>query len=708
MYQSDELRKVNAMVKNMLHRLNPQQLDAVLHIDGPCMVLAGAGSGKTRVLTSRIGYLLDNGVAPDSILAITFTNKAAQEMRARVAQLIPDYSGHWIQTFHAACYRILRMDIDRLGYDRSFAILDEGEGKTLIKELLKDEQDFETKPEELLYAIKQAKNSLLDPAAHFANLSKPQGIRDYYYRIYRRYSLRLKEYNAVDFEDLIILCIKLFREFPDVLEKYQNWFRYIMVDEFQDTNYAQYVWTKLLAAKHRNIFIVGDPDQSIYSWRGAEPGNVKKFLRDFPDCKVVKLEKNYRSTPEIIAAANAIIGNNADREDKELFTENSQGEKIIYFCAGDSFQEAQFVASTIADLVDREGRKYHDCAVFYRTHAQSRIIEEALLRKYISYRIVGARRFYDRKEIRDIVAYLKLVCNRNDRLSFRRIINTPRRGIGDKTIEKLEEQALQQGVPILEVLPAAGSIAGISKKMASMLEDFYGMITFFGNLNESGASVREVLDQVIELSGYVEDLKKNNQAEAQTRIENLQELGSLAVEAAREGIENLEDFLARIALVQDTDELDYTDAVVLMTFHGAKGLEFPAVFMTGMEEGVFPSYRTETIADMEEERRLCYVGITRAKERLYLTNAVSRMLYGYERNYPPSRFIQEIPPELLASPHEKKRVGGPLFEGDTVIHRKFGVGVVLKLTEDDLAIIDFERAGTRMLRLDMAPLEKIG
>ncbi|MCX5779256.1 MAG: ATP-binding domain-containing protein, partial [Firmicutes bacterium] len=307
----------------------------------------------------------------------------------------------------------------------------------------------------------------------------------------------------------------------------------------------------------------------------------------------------------------------------------------------------------------------------------------------------------------DIVAYLKLVCNKNDRLSFRRIINIPRRGIGDKTIEKLEEQAALGGVPIIEVLPAAGEINGISKKMATMLEEFYGMITFFGNLNDSGASVKEILDQVMDMSGYIEDLKKNNVADAQTRIENLQELRSLAVEFEREGIDSLQDFLARIALVQDTDELDHTDSVVMMTYHGAKGLEFPAVFMTGMEEGVFPSYRTETLEGMEEERRLCYVGITRAQEKLYLTNAVSRLLYGYERNNPPSRFIQEIPADLIELPHEKKRVGGKLFEGDTVIHKKFGVGLVLKLTDGQIAIIDFERAGTRMLRLDMAPLEKL-
>ncbi len=691
----------------ILAGLNEQQMEAILHIDGPCMVLAGAGSGKTKVLTSRIGYLIDNGVHPDSILAITFTNKAAQEMRSRVATLIPDYSGHWIQTFHAACYKILRMDITRLGYDKSFAIMGEGESKTLMKEILKEENDYESKPEEMLYFMKQAKNSLINPETYFNNLDAAPLSKEKYYRIYRIYNARLKEFNALDFEDLIVLCIKLFQENPDILEKYQNWFKYIMVDEYQDTNYAQYLWANLLAGSHRNIFVVGDPDQSIYSWRGAEPGNVKKFSKDYPDSKVVKLEMNYRSTKQILDAANAVISNNNDREDKNLYTENKTGDKIIYFCAGDSFQEAQFVANTIADLVDREGRRYDDCAIFYRTHAQSRIVEEALLRKYIPYRIIGARKFYERKEIRDIVAYLKLVCNKNDRLSFRRIINIPRRGIGDKTIEKLEEYAAKDGLPIIEMLTDAGRITGISKKMAGVLEDFYGMITYFGNLNESGASVKDILEQIMEMSGYVEDIKKNNVAESQTRIENLQELKSLAVEFEKEGIENLEDFLARIALVQDTDELDHTDSVVMMTYHGAKGLEFAAVFMTGMEEGVFPSYRTENVQDMEEERRLCYVGITRAREKLYLTNAVSRLLYGYERNNPPSRFIKEIPEELIELPHEKKRVGGKLFEGDTVIHKKFGVGLVLKLTDNAIAIVDFERAGTRMLRLDMAPLEKI-
>jgi len=694
-------------MKHNFEGLNEAQIEAILHRDGPCMVLAGAGSGKTRVLTERINYLIENGVRPDAILAITFTNKAAQEMRSRIRDMRPDYSGKWIQTFHAACYKILRMDIHLLGYERNFAIIDDSEGKTLLKEILKEERDYETKPEEVLYSIKQAKNSLMDAEPYFHNLNLPLHIKDKYYRVFRIYNARLREYNALDFEDLIILTIKLLREYPDILTKYQNWFQYIMIDEYQDTNYAQYLWANLLAAAHHNIFVVGDPDQSIYSWRGAEPYNVKKFLKDYPRVHLIKLEKNYRSTGSILKAANAVIKNNRDREEKELYTDKPEGEGLIYFCAGDSFQEAQFVADTIADLVDRDHKRYQDCAVFYRTHAQSRILEEALLRRYIPYQIVGARKFYERKEIKDILAYLKLTCNPNDHLSLRRIINVPRRGVGEKTLEKIEEFAQHEGMPIMEVLADISRVPGISRKMSTSLEEFYGMIQYFVSLKEAGVALKEILDQVMDMSGYVEELRKNNAADAQTRIENLQELRSLAVEFSKEGIEDLDEFLASIALVQDTDDVNNSDTVMMMTYHGAKGLEFPIVFMTGMEEGVFPSYRTETEEDMEEERRLCYVGITRACERLYLTNAISRLLYGYERNNPPSRFIKEIPTQLLTSPHVKKAASCVLAEGDTVIHRKFGMGVVLQLQEGQIAVVDFERAGVRTLRLDIAPLEKI-
>lgn len=691
---------------DLLNNLNPQQKEAVMHISGPCMVLAGAGSGKTRVLTRRIVNLIDQGVSPNSILAITFTNKAAQEMRSRVGEMIPDYTGQWIQTFHAACYKILRMDIENLGYSSNFTIFDETDGKALIKDILKEEEnDFETKPDEILYLIKQAKNSLIDPEEYFDRMQLSYILKEKYYRVYRMYNTRLKENNVLDFEDLIILCIKLFREYPQVLKKYQDWFKFIMIDEYQDTNYAQYIWAKLLAA-HNNIFVVGDPDQSIYSWRGAEPYNLKRFMQDYPGSKVIKLEMNYRSSGNILAAANAIIKNNADREDKELCASHDQGDKIVYFCASDSYQEARFIADTITDLVNRENRKYGQSAVFYRTHAQSRILEDALVSRFIPYKIVGAHKFYERKEIKDMVAYLRLAANNNDRLSFRRIINTPRRGIGEKTIEKIETYSREKGCSILEALADPLQIAGISAKMGDVLQEFYGMIQFFATVAESN-SLREVIETVMDSTGYIADLRKNSPADAESRIENMQELLSMAIEFEREGGQGLEDFLAGIALTQDTDDLDYADSVLLMTYHGAKGLEFPVVFMTGMEEGVFPSYRTETTEQLEEERRLCYVGITRAMEKLYLTNSVSRLLYGYERNNPPSRFLKEIPQELLVSPHTKTVVHESLEEGDTVIHRKFGIGNIQSISDDGVATIAFERAGKRMLRLDIAPLEKI-
>lgn len=689
-------------------KLNERQNEAVLHIDGPCMLMAGAGSGKTKVLTSRIIHLIENGISPNSILAITFTNKAAAEMKSRLMEAIPDFTGQWIATFHAACYKILRMDIDKLGYEKNFTIFDETEAKGLVKEILKEEKDFETRPEEVLYSIKKAKNSLIAVEKYYQNIALPQEVKEQHYRVYRLYQHRLQEYNALDFEDLIILCIRLFQENPQVLEKYQHWFKYIMIDEYQDTNYAQYLWAKLLAEANNNIFVVGDPDQSIYSWRGAEPYNIKRFLEDYTETKVIKLEKNYRSTQTILDAANAVIKMNGGREEKKLTTDRDNGEKIVHFCAGNSYQEAQFLAETICENVDREGRTYSDHAIFYRTHAQSRIIEEALLRKFIPYKIIGARKFYDRKEVKDIIAYLKLSCNKNDRLSFRRIINVPRRGIGDKTIEKIEQYAETENLSLLAALKEAEQIVGISKKMAEQLEDFHGMVEYFSSIAVSGADIVELIDYVLDLTAYIEDLQKNNISDVQTRIENLHELRSMAVEFQKGGGEGLENFLAQIALVQDTDDLDFSDNVMLMTLHGAKGLEFPVVFITGMEEGVFPSYRIESSEEMEEERRLCYVGITRACERLFLSNCVSRLLYGYERNNPPSRFLKEIPEELLMAPQKKECIGGSLGEGDTVIHKKFGIGKILKISEDELIEIEFDRAGTRLLRMDIAPLEKIG
>jgi DNA helicase-2/ATP-dependent DNA helicase PcrA len=688
--------------------LNLEQQRAVLHQEGPCMVLAGAGSGKTRVLTSRVANLIDNGVAPDSILSITFTNKAAQEMRSRVAGMIPNYSGQWIQTFHAACYRILRMDITRLGYDKNFTIMDDSEGKILIKTILKEEGDYETKAEEILYLIKQLKNKKKDALEFFQELRLPYGKAEKFNRIYRLYQLRMRELNAVDFEDLILLCIELFQQDHQCLEKYQNYFRYIMIDEYQDTNYIQYLWARLLALKHSNLFVVGDPDQSIYSWRGAEPYNITRFFNDFPNARVIKLEQNYRSTRYILEAANAVIRHNPSHENKILYANRGEGKKLVQYCAVDSFGEAAFIADTIADLVDREGMAYQDCAVFYRTHAQSRLLEEALVRRYIPYRIIGAHRFYDRREVKDIITYLKLSSNNNDHLSFQRIINVPRRGIGDKTIEKIQKIAENNDISLLEVLADPSLIPGINRKKVEELENFYGLIKYLGSLEESGAPVVEILEQVLAMTAYTEELLKSNPSDAQARIENLQELRSLALEFDHSGGGGLEDFLAEIALVQDSDDINYSDSVCLMTLHGAKGLEFPVVFISGMEEGVFPSYRSETPEEMEEERRLCYVGITRARDRLFLTNAVSRLLYGYERNNPASRFLQEIPRELLEVPEQEVVKSYTFYQGDKVRHKKFGVGIITSMIENEqIAVIDFERAGIRMLRLDIAPLEKI-
>ena len=693
---------------DLLAGLNDKQKEAVLHIDGPCIVLAGAGSGKTGVLTKRIAHLVDKGIEPNNILAITFTNKAAGEMRNRLNDMLPNFAGSWIQTFHAACFKILRMDIEKLGYDKNFTIIDDNEAKNLIKAILKEENDYETKPEYIHYIFKNAKNSLENYESYFANLSEPLEEKNKYFSLFNTYNFRLKELNVVDFEDLIVLCIKLFENFPNVLEKYQNWFKYIMIDEYQDTNYAQYMWAKLLASKDGNIFIVGDPDQSIYSWRGAEPYNINRFLKDYPNCKVIKLEKNYRSTQTILTAANSVIKHNESFIEKNLYTDKGEGEKIVRFCAGDSFHEAAFVADTISELAAKTNREFREFAVFYRTHAQSRAIEESLFRKNIPYNIVGAHKFYERKEIKDIIAYLRLAINNNDKLSFERIINVPRRGIGDKTVEKIENYANEKNLTVLEALEYVEDIPALGKKVTGKLQEFYGMINYFAKLAEDDAAVAEIIDEVLNMSGYIQDLKDSGQPDAQTKLENLQELKSLSLEFADEEENTLEDFLARVALVQDIDDVDNDNTVVLMTYHGAKGLEFPIVFMTGMEEGVFPSYRSDSVEDIEEERRLCYVGITRAMEQLFLTNAESRLLYGYERSNQPSRFLEEIPEDLLST---YTRHGKPIVKavvGIRVFHKKFGAGLITDIIEDgEIAIIDFDQAGERMLRLDLAPLEKL-
>lgn len=681
------------------------------------MVLAGAGSGKTSVLTRRIAYLIDNGVKENSILAITFTNKAAQEMRSRVADLIPGFSGQWIQTFHAACYRILRMDIWYLGYDKNFTIIDDTDAKSALKQILKQKADYEVKPEELLHYIKRAKFSMQDLETFYQQQDLSPYKKESFLEYHRLYQAQLKSFNALDFEDMIVLTLELFRKYPEVLEKYQNWFTYIMIDEYQDTNYAQYLLAKLLAEKYHNIFAVGDPDQAIYSWRGAEPYNVRRFLKDYPEAERIKLEVNYRSVGNILKAANAVIHYNTDREEKNLVSVQGDGELLHLYCALDSFQEANYIVQNIEELMQKEGRHYQDFAIFYRGHAQSRQIEKALQFAGIPYQIVGAKRFFERKEIKDLVAYLRLISNLGDLFSLSRVVNIPKRGVGEKTLERIRTVAEEQGVSPVEIMAEPEQLGRVSKKVQEAMEEFCSMITFLHSMSQAGETVTNLIDQVLKMSGYIAFLyeTKEPQMDIESRVENIQEFCSLALEYDNQEGEGLEDFLAQISLVQDSDEQEATDMVTLMTFHGAKGLEFPVVFMTGMEEGVFPSYRVETEEQMAEERRICYVGITRAREKLFLTHTLNRLLYGSEHSYPPSRFLKEIPQELFAAPakeapsaeNRKPLSAAELAPGDWVEHRKFGRGMILDIVEEGHLKVDFGPRGVKILIAGMAPLTKL-
>ncbi len=704
----------------VLEGLNEAQREAVMHVEGPCLVVAGAGTGKTRVLTRRIAALVEQGISTGTILAITFTNRAAREMRERITRLIPDFSGGWIKTFHAACHRILRQEIHHLGYNRDFTVVDELEQKAIIKECLQSLGEYEEKPEVLGSSFKKAKNSLR-AEQYLKNLKLPQDKIELYSRVFDLYNARLKHLNALDFEDLIVLCIQIFQENDEILAKYQERFQYIMIDEYQDTNYSQYIWAKLLSEKYQNIFIVGDPDQSIYSWRGAEPENINRFLRDYPEAKVITLETNYRSTQYILDAANAVIRNNVDRAEKNLVTNNPDGEKLVRFQSGDSIQEAEFIAGTIRRLVQEKGYRYRDIAVFYRTHAQSRYLEDVFTRTFVPYHIVGAHGFYERKEVRDLLGYLKLAVNPADLISFRRVVNFPRRGVGEVTLGRIENYAEENDLPILEAVAEPDKIAGVSKKAVNALEEFYALLKHLKKLGEEGP-MADVIEVAMVQSGYIDEMHKRAPLDADEKISFLQEFKSVAMEFDRLNGGNLGDFLSEVALTQNADDMDHDDQVTLMTLHSAKGLEFPVVFMTGMEEGVFPSTHTETEAEMEEERRLCYVGMTRAREKLYFTSALSRILYGHEMKNLPCRFLNEIPEKLFAPepPSPKKRADRrfrkamekrteplKLIVGDKVEHRKFGRGIVSEVVEADIAVVDFELAGTKMLKTDIAPLIKL-
>ncbi|BDG41929.1 DNA helicase PcrA [Saccharococcus caldoxylosilyticus] len=732
---------MNFLSEKLLANLNKEQQAAVKTTEGPLLIMAGAGSGKTRVLTHRIAYLMaEKHVAPWNILAITFTNKAAREMKERVQALLGGAAEEvWISTFHSMCVRILRRDIDRIGINRNFSILDTTDQLSVIKNILKekniDPKKFE--PRTILGTISSAKNELLTPEKFAKRASS------YYEKIvsdvYEEYQQRLLRNHSLDFDDLIMTTIQLFERVPEVLEYYQYKFQYIHIDEYQDTNHAQYMLVKMLAARFQNICVVGDADQSIYRWRGADIQNILSFERDYPNAKVILLEQNYRSTKRILQAANEVIENNINRKPKRLWTENPEGKKIVYYEAMNEADEAQFVAGKIKEYVDGGKRRYSDFAILYRTNAQSRIIEEVFLKSNIPYQIVGGLKFYDRKEIKDILAYLRVIANPNDDISLLRIINVPKRGVGASSLDKIVRYASENELSIFEALAELEHI-GLSARIAASLLEFRRQLEQWAQLQEY-VSVTELVEEVLDKSGYREMLKAENTLEAQSRLENIDEF--LSVTKHFENVsedKSLIAFLTDLALISDIDQLNEAngnseDSVVLMTLHSAKGLEFPVVFLIGMEEGIFPHNRSLDDEDeMEEERRLAYVGITRAEEELFLTSAQMRTLFGNIHVNPVSRFIREIPEELMeminrrtlhAAAFQAKKTGfrttmasGAADGGTTVWkvgdkadHKKWGIGTVVSVRgegeDQELDIAFPSPIGIKRLLAKFAPITKV-
>ncbi|AFQ44930.1 ATP-dependent DNA helicase PcrA [Desulfosporosinus meridiei DSM 13257] len=642
------------------------QREAAEHKEGPLLILAGAGSGKTRVLTYRIAHLIAQGVEPGEILAITFTNKAAKEMRERVSTLLGSEGyGLWVTTFHSACVRILRREIDNLpGYNRNFVIYDTGDQQSVIKACLK-EHDYDEKKfpvRSVAAVISDAKNKLQDPEefSYKAASYFEQKIVD----IYRSYQKRLKSNNALDFDDIIMLTVQLFQQSDQVNRYYQDKFRYIMVDEYQDTNHAQYMLIKLLASEYRNLCVVGDDDQSVYGWRGADIQNILDFERDYPEAKVIKLEQNYRSTQNILNAANAVVQNNESRKEKSLWTENTEGQAVVCYVGSDERDEASYVVNRIQRMHELEGRPYNDFAILYRTNAQSRALEDFLMKAATPYRVFSGLKFYQRMEIKDILAYLRVLYNPADQVSFSRVLNVPKRGLGDTTLQKILEYANEQEMPVLDAILEAEYIPELTARAKKPLIAFAHLMQNLVSFARE-ASVSDLVEEILNKTGYKGILEAENTPEAETRLENLMEFLSVtseydakAAQAAQndlnDGIEQenippLSGFLEEVSLVADIDELDQAEeAVALMTMHSAKGLEFPVVFVVGMEDGIFPSSRSlmePTV--LEEERRLCYVAITRAREKLYLCNTEMRMLYGKTQYNQPSRFLMEIPSDLM-------------------------------------------------------------
>lgn len=724
--------------------LNDKQREAVTQTEGPLLVLAGAGSGKTTVLVNRIAYIIEQRhVSPFNILAITFTNKAAREMRERVVQLMGDMAEDmWISTFHAACVKILRRTIHLLGYDNDFVIYDSQDSSTLVKECLKelglDEKLF---PKKLVASIISKAKDNMQEADAFRAINANNYFNLKVSEVYELYQRKMKRNNALDFDDIVLNTVKIFMENPDVLENYQKRFRYILVDEYQDTNNVQYMLISLLAQGSRNICVVGDDDQSIYKFRGANIRNILGFEDEFTDACVIKLEQNYRSTQNILDTANKVIAHNKGRKPKELWTDNDRGEMVKLFTAENEYDEGNFIASQIEQMI-RDGGKYSDAAILYRTNSQSRAIEDRLMRNAIPYKVLAGMRFYDRKEIKDIIAYLRVIHNQSDGVSLGRIINEPKRGIGAATMEKAAEIAQLQNVSVYEVIANADEYDVLSRS-AAKLKAFSRLIE---DLKKAAAGMRltELTQRVLRDSGYAPALEKEDTVEARTRLENLQEFMSVTEEYEKNNSEaELGGFLEEISLVADIDGYDEDqDSVVMMTVHSAKGLEFPTVFLTGMEEGLFPSGRSESDEDIEEERRLCYVAITRAKEKLYITNTERRTIFGKTTQNRQSRFLREIPLEYtedLSRKHTKirqnvtnavserlKRESEFLYKrreevftpaantdfkpGDIVMHKKFGRGIVVeaqRFGKDMRLAVSFDGVGMKQLMAAFAKLEKI-
>lgn len=741
---------MKAIAENLLNGMNPEQARAVKKTEGPLLIMAGAGSGKTRVLTHRIAYLIvEKQVYPSNILAITFTNKAAREMRERIDGLLGSGTGErmWVSTFHSMCVRILRRNIDQIGYAKAFSILDTTDQLTAIKQVLKelnlDPKQYE--PRTMLNAISDAKNECIDEKMYRKQMNPDNPYEREIANVYEGYAKKLRQNQSLDFDDLIMKTIELFEKVPDVLKYYQNRFQYIHVDEYQDTNHSQYKLVNLLAAQYENICVVGDSDQSIYRWRGADIGNILSFEKDYQDAEVILLEQNYRSTKRVLQAANDVIMNNQSRYDKNLRTENGEGDPIYIYKANDEKAEAQFVVEKILELQKAENLSLDQFAILYRTNAQSRVIEEYLVKSNIDYTIVGGTKFYDRKEIKDLLAYLRLIANNEDDLAFSRIINEPKRGIGATSFERMARFAIEHNRSIYDALQEA-DFMGLTGKAASEAVKFREMIEGFIKMQEY-LTVSEIVEEVLDKTGYRDMLKNEKTIEAKSRLENIEEFLSVthAFEARAENEDkSLVAFLTDLALIADIDSLDEeenqdVEKVVLMTMHSAKGLEYPVVFIIGMEEKIFPHVRSmDDHEEMEEERRLAYVGITRAERKLYLTSARHRMLYGRSNYNQPSRFIGEISEDIVeelsrgrsalfdrspksSSPRRRPAVKRPAYHasggekvgwrvGDKAKHKKWGTGMVVSTTgsgEDvELDIAFPNPVGIKRLLAKFAPIEK--